>query len=86
MNQSRLESLAESAVNTTIGYVIAIFTQLLIFPWFDIEVTMGQNFGIAAIFTLISLLRGYAVRRLFNAGIKRLAKKLAMKIKSLMAA
>lgn len=35
-------------------------------PWFGFHITMVQNFWITVIFTFISLLRGYYVRRLFN--------------------
>ena len=37
MNQSRLMSLLETATNVVIGYVLAIATQIVVFPWFGIE-------------------------------------------------
>ena len=36
MQQSRLMSLAESVTNVVIGYVLAIATQIVVFPWFGI--------------------------------------------------
>lgn len=67
MNQPKLISLAESAVNTSIGYVVALGSQLAVFPMFGIHVPFSSNLGIGAWFTAISLVRGYVIRRWFNA-------------------
>lgn len=64
--QSRLMSGLESIANVALGYGIAVLTQISIFPLFGIRVTIGDNFVIAALFTLISLIRSYCLRRLFN--------------------
>jgi len=74
MNQSRLESLVETITNTAIGYTVALASQIIIFPWFDINVTLSQNLLIGMWFTFISILRGYVVRRWFNSRIKGFAK------------
>ncbi len=83
MEQTRLESLLESIVNIFIGYGVALVSQLLIFPHFGIFVSLSTNLWIGAWFTVISLIRSYAIRRWFNAGIhssiSRLAKLLADK-------
>ena len=64
--QSRLHSLIESASNIAIGYMVALASQIAVFPMFDIHVSIGDNLAIGAWFTVISLIRSYAVRRLFN--------------------
>lgn len=64
--QSRRASLAEAAVNIAIGYVVAIAAQCLIFPLFGIHVGLAENLGIGAAFTVVSLVRSYVLRRLFN--------------------
>lgn len=64
--QSRLGSFIESAVNIGIGYFVALLSQLLVFPMFDIHVSFETNLWIGAWFTLISLIRSYVVRRWFN--------------------
>ena len=64
--QSRLHSLIESASNIAIGYLVALASQIAVFPMFDIHVSIGDNLAIGAWFTVISLIRSYAVRRLFN--------------------
>ena len=64
--QSKLQSLLESLSNIAIGYSVAVLSQLLVFPLFDIDVTLGDNLLIGAYFTAISLLRSYIIRRWFN--------------------
>jgi hypothetical protein len=64
--QSKRVSLAESLVNIAVGYGVAFLTQVLIFPWFGIHATTGQNLKIGAIFTVVSLIRSYMLRRAFN--------------------
>ena len=64
--QSRAHSMVETATNTGIGYVVAVFSQMIIFPMFDIHVDRHENIVIAFLFTVISLVRGYCVRRWFN--------------------
>ena len=67
MQQSRLMSLAESVTNVVVGYVLAIATQIVVFPWFGLHPSLGENLALGGIFTAISLIRGYALRRLFEA-------------------
>ena len=64
--QTKRQSIIESLVNISIGYAVAIFSQLLIFPLFHIHLPLHDNLLIGAYFTLISLVRSYLVRRLFN--------------------
>lgn len=71
MTQTRKGSLAEAATSTAIGYLVALCAQAAIYPLFDIHASGGQHVAIAALFTVVSLVRGYAVRRMFNAIGKR---------------
>ena len=64
--QSKRGSLIETCTGTAIGYSVAVLTQLIVLPMFDLHVTFGENLVIAAVFTIVSLIRGYWVRRLFN--------------------
>ena len=66
MTQSRKHSLLESCCNVGIGYGVALASQLVIFPWFGIHVPLRDNLAIGAWFTVVSLVRGYMVRRWFN--------------------
>lgn len=66
MSQSRKHSLFESLVNVLIGYGIALAAQLLIFPLFGIYISLQDNIVIGLLFTVVSIVRSYALRRLFN--------------------
>lgn len=68
--QTRTQSLMESIINILIGYIVAVLSQVAIFPIFGINVPLSDNLLIGAYFTLISLIRSYAVRRYFNKGRK----------------
>ncbi len=65
--QSRRMSAIEAIANVAVGYGVAVLAQLAIFPAFGIAVSIGDNLAIGAAFTVVSLARSYAVRRLFNA-------------------
>jgi hypothetical protein len=64
--QSKLHSFYESLTNVLIGYVIAIGSQMLILPLYDIHVTFSQNLTMGLLFTIISFVRNYILRRWFN--------------------
>lgn len=67
MTQSRVDSAMETFTNTAIGYAIALVANIFILPAvLNIEVSLEQNLFIAALFTIISLIRGYLIRRAFN--------------------
>jgi hypothetical protein len=67
MKQSRLMSLAESFANVIVGYGVAVVTQILIFPVFGLQTTLGQNLAMGGVFTIVSLARSFLLRRLFEA-------------------
>lgn len=73
MNQSKLESFIETCINTAIGYLVALISQLIVFPMVDIHVPLSTNLEIGAWFTMISIARGYVIRRWFNARLKSAA-------------
>ena len=64
--QSRKMSFVEAVTNVIVGFALAVLTQMLVFPMFGIAVLFNQHVSIAAIFTLVSLARGYLLRRVFN--------------------
>ena len=66
MTQSRRMSLLEAITNVAVGYALAVVTQILVFPWFGLHPSLGENLALGGVFTTISLLRGYALRRLFE--------------------
>lgn len=74
MKQSRLMSLIESVANVAVGYGVAVITQILIFPVFGLHTTLAQNLKMGAIFTIVSIARSFALRRVFEAIRMRSAK------------
>jgi len=66
MTQSRRMSLIEAVTNVIVGYGLAVIAQIVVFPWFGLDVSIGENLAIGAVFVGISLLRSYALRRLFE--------------------
>jgi hypothetical protein len=74
MKQSRLLSWVESISNVIVGFVMAVVTQILIFPVFGLHTTLAQNLKMGAVFTVVSIARSFALRRLFEAIRMRSAK------------
>jgi hypothetical protein len=61
----------ESVANVAVGYGVAVATQLVVFPWFGVHLPLADNLLIGAVFTVVSLVRSYALRRLFNGWTRR---------------
>ena len=59
-------SLIEAVTNVAVGYVLAVATQIIVFPWFGLRPSIAQNLALGGVFVGISLLRSYALRRLFE--------------------
>jgi len=66
VTQSRLMSLVEAIANVAVGFGVAVATQIAAFPLFGLAVSLGDNLAIGCIFTVMSLIRGYLLRRLFE--------------------
>ncbi|MDR5653869.1 DUF7220 family protein [Ruixingdingia sedimenti] len=71
MTQSRRMSLLEAITNVAVGYALAVTAQIIVFPWFGLHPSLGENMALGAVFVGISLVRSYALRRLFEAVGKR---------------
>lgn len=68
MNQTRFGSLIESAMNILIGFMVALASQIVVFPLVGVHgVSLSTNIEIGIYFTAISLVRSYVIRRWFNA-------------------
>lgn len=66
MSQSRKGSLLEAFINVAIGYGVAVASQIVIFPLFGVYISIAENMAIGGFFTVVSIVRSYALRRLFN--------------------
>ena len=65
--QSRWLSFVEAITNIVVGYALAVLTQIIVFPLFGLQASLGENLLIGGLFTCTSLARSYVLRRLFNA-------------------
>ncbi len=64
--QTKKQSLIESITNTLVGFCISLGASFIIFPMVGIESTGSKNIIIVLFFTVISIVRGYVIRRVFN--------------------
>jgi len=64
--QNRKQSFTEAATNTIIGYCLSLTSIFIIFPIMGINSTPSKNILLVMYFTLLSITRGYIVRRYFN--------------------
>jgi hypothetical protein len=64
--QSRTMSVVEAVANVVVGYGVAVAAQLIVFPWFGLNASVRQSLGLGLVFTFVSLIRSYVLRRLFN--------------------
>lgn len=67
MKQSRAMSLIEAIANVAIGFWIAVAVQALVFPLFGFHAAPAQHLALSAIFTSVSLIRSFVLRRVFEA-------------------
>lgn len=82
MTQTRLGSLIEAVINVLIGFGINFTANALIFPLFGWSISASQNFTLGLIYTAISVVRSYVVRRWFNAQLKKAAELIAARATS----
>ena len=64
--QSRTHSMAETMANIVVGFAASMVIQALVLPAMGHDITLAQNFWITCIFTVVSVVRGYGIRRIFN--------------------
>jgi len=66
MTQKKAHSAFEATANTTVGFAVAFTTQLLLFPIMGIPIMLEENLTLSAVFTVVSVVRSYCIRRVFN--------------------
>ena len=66
MKQSKQKSFIESVIQTIIGLGTSILIQIILYPIMGIPVTFTQNLIITLVFFIVSIIRGYFVRRIFE--------------------
>ena len=64
--QTKKQSLIESLTSTTIGIIIGVVLNSTILPMFGYPVSWSDSLWISVIFTIVSIIRSYVIRRFFN--------------------
>lgn len=64
--QTKKQSFTEALVNTFIGFVISYASTFIIFPLMGFNSSPSKNIMITLFFTVVSIFRGYVIRRFFN--------------------
>lgn len=68
MKQSKLMSMMETTLSTAAGFGLSLFLQWLILPaLIGVAIPLHTNLAFAGIMTVASLLRGFILRRVFEA-------------------
>lgn len=67
MSQSRIMSAVEAVANVAVGFGVAMVAQAAVFPLFGFHAAPSEHLAIAGIFTGVSLVRSYLLRRCFEA-------------------
>jgi len=67
VKQSRWMSFVEAFFNISVGYALAIIVQIVVFPMYDMHINTQAHLEIGGIFLIVSLIRSYGLRRLFEA-------------------
>ena len=66
MSQTRLGSIIEKLSETTIAFALSLLFAPLFFSLNGVETEINQNINVVSCFTLLAIVRGYIVRRVFN--------------------
>lgn len=77
VGQSPRSAVIEAWMNILIGFSVNFAANYLILPLVGAEFTASQNFWMGWIYTAISLVRQYAIRRWFNARLHAAAMRFA---------
>ena len=64
--QSKLDSFLEALFSTFIGFMVSLVTNIIVMPIMGIPVSFSQNLILTIIFTFVSIVRSYMVRRFAN--------------------
>ena len=64
--QSQRASALEALLNILIGFWISVVANIVLLPLWGYHVSATQGIEIGLAFTLVSFLRSYLLRRLFN--------------------
>ena len=64
--QTKWHSILESTFNTVIGLITTLIFSPIIYSLVGIQYTYSQLGAATVLFTVLSIIRGYVIRRFFN--------------------
>ena len=64
--QTKKQSFVEACVQTLVAFTISVLIQPHLYALWGFHITLADSAVLAGIFTLISLVRSYIIRRMFN--------------------
>lgn len=66
-SQKKLHSAIEAGLNIGSGFFLSLVVWIyIVVPWWNLKVTSADNLNITLLFTVISIVRSYVWRRVFN--------------------
>lgn len=66
LSQSKKASFVEACVNTLFGFTIQVAAQYGLFVFFGVKISTSQFWLFTVAMTVLSVARGFVIRRLFN--------------------
>lgn len=63
--QSRRVSMIEAGTSAIAGCVLSMITNYIVLPHYGMRVSLIDNVSLTGIFTAVSFLKSYGIRRLF---------------------
>ena len=64
--QTKRGSLIETISNIVVGLMVSLVVNATVFPWLGFHISSSQNITLTLIYTVISIVRSYILRRTFN--------------------
>ena len=64
--RSKKDSFIETLTSVFVGWLIGVILNMLGLPLFDYNITVIDSLWVSLIFTVVSVIRGYVIRRFFN--------------------
>lgn len=74
--QSPRSAIAEAWLNICVGFGVNWSANFLLLPLVGAHFTAGENFALGWVYTAVSILRQYAIRRWFNSRLHTLAQRM----------
>ena len=64
--QTKRQSLIETLTSVFVGWLIGVILNLTVLPLFYYNITVVDSLWVSLIFTAVSVIRSYVIRRFFN--------------------